>query len=156
MHFRYKDCLYVVHFKCRDCPYVVHFCILNVGTVPTLCILNIGTVPTSSPPSWSISMTTTICLFDEVYLNGSHGAGRSISLRAAGALVGCRVDLDRMKVCNKLALLLGSPLIYAFWWIRRGSVRSFWPIAAQNRRIWTWAAPEVPPRSESSKMSLVV
>ena len=55
-------------------------------------------------------MTTTICLFDEVYLNGSHGAGRSISLRAAGAVVGCRVDLDREMVWNKLALLQGSPL----------------------------------------------
>merc|ERR1712173_462368 len=108
-----------------DVRTVSTLCILNVGTVPTLCILNIGTVPTSSPPSWSISMTTTICLFDEVYLNGSHGAGRSISLRAAGALVGCRDDLDRKIVWNKLALLQGSPLIYSFCWIRRGSVRSF-------------------------------
>ena len=40
-------------------------------------------------------------------------------------------------VWNKLALLVGSPLIYAFCWIRRGSVQSFWPIAAQNGGIWT-------------------
>ena len=58
-------------------------------------------------------MTTTIFLFDEVQLNGSHGAGRSIPLRA--------VDLDRKIVWNKLALLWGSPLIYAFCWIRGGS-----------------------------------
>ena len=47
------------------------------------------------------------------------------------------VDLDRKIVWNKLALLWGSPLIYAFCWIRGGSVRSFWPIAAQNGGIWT-------------------
>ena len=30
------------------------------------------------------------CLFDEVHLNGSHGAGRSNTLRAVCALEGCR------------------------------------------------------------------
>ena len=46
--------------------------------------------------------------------------------------------LHRKIVWNKLALLRTAPLIYAFCWIRGRSVRSIWPIAAQNGGIWTW------------------
>ena len=49
-----------------------------------LCILNVGTVPTFS------SYELVHLHFDEVNLNGSHGAGRSIPLMAVGALEGCR------------------------------------------------------------------
>ena len=54
-----------------------------MGTVTTLCILNVGTVPT-------FSSSELVHLNDEVNLNGSHGAGRSIPLMAVGALEGCR------------------------------------------------------------------
>ena len=65
-------------------------CILNVGTVTTLCILNVGTVPT-------FSSSELVHLNDLHYLSLQRGTlqcvpwcGRSIPLRAVGALKGCR------------------------------------------------------------------
>ena len=61
-----------------------------MGTVTTLCILNVGTVPTFSPSELVPLNDLHYLSLRRGTLNGSHGAGRFIPLRAVGALEGCR------------------------------------------------------------------